>query len=231
MLAVTTHNRAAYRKEIEEAARRGYVAATISYRLTQPDEQRKAKYPFPAQVHDVKCAIRWLRAHADKYHVDPERIGVTGGSAGGHLSMILGVTDESAGLEGDGCYPDQSSRVQAVVNVFGPTDMLHLHKTSEGAAPIVASFLGGDPETAAKTYKAASPISYVDKDDPPILTIHGTADTLVPPDQAERFDTAMKKAGAEHSLLLLGGQGHGFRGDAAAEAQRAMYAFFDKHLK
>ena len=224
-------NRAGYRREIEEAARRGYVAVTVSYRLTQPDEQRKAKYPFPAQVHDVKCAVRWLRASADKYRVDPERIGVTGGSAGGHLSLMLGVTDESAGLEGEGCHSDQSSRVQAVVNVFGPTDMLQLHKTSEGAAPIVASFLGGEPGEAEAAYRDASPITYVDSGDPPILTIHGTADTLVPPDQAERFDAAMKKAGAEHKLLLLEKQGHGFRGEALGEAQQAMYAFFDEHLK
>lgn len=224
-------NRGAYRKEIEEAARRGYVAMTVSYRLTQPDEQRKAKYPFPAQVHDVKCAIRWLRANADKYRVDPDRIGVTGGSAGGHLSLMLGVADESAGLEGDGCHADESSRVQAVVNVFGPTDMLHLHKTSEGAAPIVASFLGGEPGEVPEAYRDASPITYVDSGDPPILTIHGTADTLVPPDQAERFNAAMEKAGADHELLLLDKQGHGFRGEAAGEAQRAMYAFFDKHLK
>ena len=224
-------NRAAYRREIEEAARRGYVAVTVSYRLTQPDDQRKARYPFPAQVHDVKCAIRWLRANAAEYRVDPDRIGVTGGSAGGHLSLMLGVTDESAGLEGDGCHSDQSSRVQAVVNVFGPTDMLHLHKTSEGAAPIVASFLGGEPDQVEDAYRDASPITYVDGDDPPILTIHGTADTLVPPDQAERFDAAMKKAGAKHKLLLLEEQGHGFRGEAVAEAQRAMYAFFDEHLK
>ena len=224
-------NRAAYRREIEEAARRGYVAVTASYRLTQPDEQRKAKYPFPAQVHDVKCAIRWLRANAGKYRVDPDRIGVTGGSAGGHLSLMLGVTDESAGLEGEGCHSEQSSRVQAVVNVFGPTDMLHLHETSEGAAPIVASFLGGEPGEAEKAYRDASPITYVDSGDPPILTIHGTADTLVPPDQAERFDAAVKKAGADHELLLLEKQGHGFRGEAVGEAQRAMYAFFDRHLK
>ena len=224
-------NRIGYRKAIEESARRGYVAVTVSYRLTEPGENGKARTPFPAQVHDVKTAVRWLRANADKYHVDKNRIGATGGSAGGHLSLMVGLTDDSANLEGEGGHGDQSSRVQAVVNVFGPTDMAHLHKTSNGAAPIVASFLDGKPDEAAERYKQSSPITYVSKDDPPVLTLHGSSDRLVPPDQAERLDKAMKDAGASHTLLLLEGQGHGFQGDAARKANEAMYEFFDKHLK
>jgi acetyl esterase/lipase len=104
------------------------VAATISYRLMQFDQARKetttATPIFPAQIHDAKAAIRWVRAHAKQYQVDPDRIGVTGASAGGHLSLLVGLTDPSSGLEGDSGNPDQSSRVQAVVNVFGPTDMV-----------------------------------------------------------------------------------------------------------
>jgi acetyl esterase/lipase len=224
-------NRQTYRREIEEAARRGYVAATVTYRLTEPDEAGHAKHPFPAAVHDVKAAVRFLREHADRYGIAPERIGATGGSAGGHLSLMLGVTDEDDGLEGptDGDAP--GTRVQAVVNVFGPTDMTHLHATSKGAAPILASFLAGTPDSAADAYRKSSPITYVTKDDPPTLTIHGTADTLVPPDQAELFDQAMKKAGAKHELLLIEGQGHGFRGEANTKAREAMYRFFDEHLK
>lgn len=224
-------NRAGYLGYIQLAAKKGYVAATVSYRLTQPDAKGKAKFPFPAQVNDVKCAVRWLRANAAKYKVDPNRIGATGGSAGGHLSLMLGVTDASAGLEGDGGFADQSSQVQCVVNIFGPTDMPHIAKSTGGAAPIVARFLGGKPDEVPEAYKKSSPITYVKKELPPILTIHGTADTLVPPDQAERFDKAMREAGANHTLLLLNGQGHGFNGPAAIQANDATFEFFDKHLK
>lgn len=224
-------HRAGYRREIVEAAKRGYVAVTVSYRLTGPDDRGKAKHPFPAQVHDVKCAVRWLRANAARYHVDPDRIGATGGSAGGHLSLMLGLTDAAAKLEGSGGHADQSSRVQAVVNYFGPTDMIGLHRTSPGAKPIVASFLGGPPEEIRDRYLAASPMTYASKDDPPVLSLHGADDRLVPPDQARLLDKKMKAAGASHTLILLDGQGHGFRGEASAKARTAMYEFFDKHLK
>ena len=112
-------SRQGYRGQIMEAARRGYVAATISYRLMKFDEEKNetttAAPNFPAQIHDAKAAIRWQRANANNYHVDPDRIGVTGGSAGGHLSLLVGLTDARSNLEGDGGNPDQSSRVQAVV--------------------------------------------------------------------------------------------------------------------
>jgi acetyl esterase/lipase len=220
-----------YRNEIQQAAKRGYVAVSVQYRLTKPDSHRKAKNPFPAQVEDVKAAVRWLRANAEKYHIDPNRIGATGGSAGGHLSLMLGVTDSSAGLEGSGGNPNVSSRVQAVVNFFGPTDMAHLHETSKQAAGLLEILLGGPPAERAEQYRAASPIHYASKDDPPTLTIHGTSDPVVPPDQATLFDAAMKKAGAPHTLLLLEGEGHGFKREAAAKANAAMFAFFDQHLR
>lgn len=224
-------NRQRYRREIENAAQQGYVAVTVTYRLTEADKSGKAKYPFPAAVHDVKAAVRWLRANAEKYNVDPQRIGAIGGSAGGHLSLMLGVTDKSAGLEGEGGNAEASSRVQAVVNYFGPTEMTVLSETSRGAAPIVASFLGGSPKEKVDVYRAASPLTYVSKDDPPILTLHGEKDTLVPPDQAHRLDEAMKQAGASHETMILKGQPHGFRGPANQQASEAMYRFFDKHLK
>lgn len=223
--------RQGYHAMCNEAAARGYVAMTVTYRLTEPDGKGKAKHPFPAAVHDVKCAVRWLRANAEKYHVDPDRIGATGGSAGGHLSLMVGLTDADAKLEGTGGHADQSSRVAAVVNYFGPTDMVLLHQTSPGAAPIVASFLDGDPDAAAENYRASSPVTYVSKDDPPVLSIHGSDDKLVPPSQAETLDEKLKAAGGQHELLLLAGQGHGFRGEATRQAADALFAFFDKHLK
>ncbi len=223
-------NRARYRTEIVEAAKRGYVAITVTYRLTEPKDG-KATNPFPVAVHDVKAAVRWLRANAEKYGVDPKRVGATGGSAGGHLSLMLGTTDAKDDLEGDGGYADRTSRVQAVVNVFGPTEMPALGKASGGAAPILVSFLGGTNADKPAVWKQASPVTFVTKDDPPTLTIHGADDRLVPVEQAHLLDKAMKAVGVTHELLVLEGQGHGFRGDANEKARKAMYAFFDEHLK
>jgi acetyl esterase/lipase len=224
-------DRSMYDGEIQNAARHGYVAAAIAYRLTDPDDSGKARNPFPAQIEDVKCAIRWLRANAEKYHVDPNRIGVTGGSAGGHLSLLAGVTGRSNQFEGNGGNPGVSSQVQAVVNYFGPTDLPKLHATSKHAAGVVEVLLNGPPEKSPELYKTASPVTYVSKDAPPILTIHGTADPVVPVDQATEFDAAMKKAGGSHEMLLLDGEQHGFTPKGYQAAAEATYKFFDKHLK
>lgn len=227
-------NRQVYQGQIQEAAKRGYVAMTISYRLMVYDEAKKetttASPIFPAQIHDAKAAIRWLRANASKYKADPNRIGVTGASAGGHLSLLVGLTDPSAKLEGESGNPDQSSRVQAVVNVFGPTEMASCQNKSS-VAFLFRLFLGGTPEEATERYTAASPITYVSKDDPPVLTLHGDRDALVPVEQAKLLDEKMKAAGAEHQLLVFQGQGHGFTGPAGQKAADATWEFFDKHLK
>jgi acetyl esterase/lipase len=224
-------DRSMYDGEIQNAARHGYVAVAIAYRLTDPDDSGKARNPFPAQIEDVKCAIRWLRANAEKYHVDPNRIGATGGSAGGHLSLLAGVAGRESQFEGNGGNPGVSSQVQAVVNYFGPTDLSHLYATSKPAAGVVEVLLGGPPEKTPELYKSASPVSYVSKDAPPMLTIHGTADPVVPVDQATEFDAAMKKAGASHEMLLLDGEKHGFTPKGYQKAGEATYKFFDKHLK
>jgi len=227
-------NRQMYRGQIQEAAQRGYVAATISYRLMKYDEAKNetttADPIFPAQIQDAKAAIRWVRANAKKCDVDPDRIGVTGTSAGGHLSLLVGLTDPASGLEGDSGNPDQSSRVQAVVNVFGPTDMVYCFEKS--LAPwIVRLFMGGTPAEVGERYKAASPITYVSKDDPPVLTLHGDQDGLVPVEQARVLDEKMKAAGASHTLIVFPGQGHGFEGEDGKKAVDATWEFFDRHLK
>ena len=224
-------SRDGYHKDIQEAAKRGYVAVTVSYRLTDPDEHGKARQPFPAQVEDVKCAVRWLRANAEKYHIDPNRIGATGGSAGGHLSLMLGVLGDSQKFEGGGGHPGVSSRVQAVVNYFGPTDLTHLYSSSKRVAGILDVLLNGSPEQVGASYQEASPVTYVSKDTPPTLTLHGTADPIVPVDQATEFDAAMKKAGASHTLTLMEGEGHGFKKEADRKAREATFKFFDEHLK
>jgi len=227
-------SRQGYRGQIQEAAKRGYVAATISYRLMQYDETKRdtatATPIFPAQIHDAKAAIRWLRANAKKYNVAPGRIGVTGGSAGGHLSLLVGLTDPAAHLEGESGNREQSSRVQAIVNVFGPTDMEFCYEKSS-VAWIFRLFMGGTPDEAGARYTVASPITYVSEDDPPVLTLHGDQDALVPVEQARMLDEKMKAAGASHTLMVFEGQGHGFRGEHQQKAKNATWAFFDRHLK
>jgi acetyl esterase/lipase len=227
-------NRAGYATQIEEAARRGYVAVTITYRLMQFDNAKKetatATQNFPAQIHDAKAAVRWLRANAEKYKIDPDRIGVTGGSAGGHLSLLVGLTDPDSKLEGESGNPEQSSRVQAVVNVFGPTEMVTCYEHSS-VAWIFRLFLGGTPTEAAANYSLSSPVTFVSKDDPPVLTLHGDKDELVPVQQAELLDEKLKAAGAKHTLMVFKGQGHGFQGASAVEANKAMWDFFEVNLK
>jgi acetyl esterase/lipase len=227
-------NRQGYLADCREAARRGYVALTISYRLMQFDNSKKetttAAPIFPAQIHDAKTAIRWLRANALKYNVDENRIGVTGGSAGGHLALLVGLTGVEAKLEGRHGHPDASSRVQAVVNVYGPTEMASLHATSS-VSWIFRLFLGGTPQQVPDRYQEASPTTYASAEDPPVLTIHGDRDRLVPLQQAHLLDQKLKAAGAPHTLLVLPGQGHGFRGQAQQRAAEAKWRFFKKHLK
>jgi acetyl esterase/lipase len=171
-----------------------------------------------------------MRANAKKYHINPDRIGVTGGSAGGHLSLLVGLTDPSSGLEGQSGNPEQSSRVQAVVDYFGPTDMAACHKKSS-VAWVFRLFLGGTPDEVGERYKAASPITYVSKDDPPVLTLHGDQDALVPVEQAKSLDERLNAVGASHTLMVFKGQGHGFGGEYGKKAADATWKFFDEHLK
>src|SRR5262245_4479704 len=159
----TGGNRKVHVPQILDFAKRGYVSATIQYRLVP-------KAIFPAQVEDVKCGIRYLRANADKYKIDPNKIGAVGFSAGAHLSMLLGTMDKKDGLEGTGGNADQSSKVQAVVAFFGPTDLAAEFPTTPVDVPkLIREFLGGTKDERPESYKAVSPITYVDKDDAPTL--------------------------------------------------------------
>lgn len=227
-------DREGYRSLIEAASQRGYVGVAVSYRLMTFDEEQKetttATNPFPTQVHDVKAAVRWLRANADRYQIDPQRIGATGRSAGGHLALMLGLTDADDGLEGDGGHADESSRVQAVVNVFGPTDLKGCYETSS-VSWIFRLFMGGTPEEAAETYRTASPVTYASEDDPPVLTLQGSDDLLVPLSQAQSLDEKLKAVGASHTLTVFEGQGHGFGGVQRERELEAMWNFFDEHLR
>jgi acetyl esterase/lipase len=204
-------------------AEHGYVAATISYRL-----YRVA--PFPAAVEDAKCAVRWMRANAAKLGIDPDRIGVAGGSAGGHLSMMVAYAPDTPELEGAGGHGDESSRVQAVVNIYGPTDLTTEFARGNRA---VSDFLGGKSyDDAPETYRLASPITHVTKDDPPTLILHGSIDSTVPIEQAELLVERLKQTGLEYDYDRVEGWPHAM--DVEANVNRhclaKMFEFFNKHL-
>lgn len=208
--------------QIQEAAKRGYVSVSVGYRFAP-------KYPFPAQVEDVKCAVRWLRAKKDELKIDPDRIGAIGYSAGAHLSMMLGTMDSSDGLEGNGGWNDQSSKVQCVVAYFGPTNFLSPYP--EVTQPIIEQFLGGKLADKEDNYRKASPITYVNEGDAPTLIFQGTKDILVPYEQAFEMTTALTKANVPGRVELLLGAGHGWKEEDMRQTQNLALAFFDKYLK
>jgi acetyl esterase/lipase len=217
-------DRQGYNGLIKTLAQHGYFAATITYRLAP-------KYQFPAAVYDCKAAVRWLRANAGKYKVDPQRIGVTGGSAGGHLVHFLGVTSDQKEFEGDGGYSDQSSRVQCVVSYFGPSDFTKSYGKSVDAAEVLPLFLGGNLEQAREKHIRSSPLYWVTPNAAPTLCIHGTKDPYVAYEQAVWIVDKLLNCGVEAQLMTIDGAGHGFSGENAAKADAAMSAFFDRHLK
>ncbi len=211
-----------YRYYCVKFAEQGYVVATISYRL-------RDVALFPAAVEDTKCAVRWMRANAAKFDGDSDRIAMIGGSAGGHLAMMTGYSADDTALEGTGGNPDVSSRVQAVVNLYGPVDM-----TTEYARnhELIISYLGKSYAEAPDLYERCSPLHYVSADDSPTLIFHGSLDELVPISQAERLDEALEKAGVEHEFYPLKGWPHTM--DAAQVVNdycmARMLDFFEKHL-
>jgi acetyl esterase/lipase len=207
---------------IREAAMKGYVAVAVGYRLAP-------KNPFPAQVEDVKCAVRWMRAHADELKLDPKRIGAIGFSAGAHLSMMLGVMDKDDGLEGEGGWQDQSSKVQAVVAYFGPTDFLGEYPP--GSQEIVRNFIGGTKAERTAEYMRASPITYVNTGDAPMLLFQGTNDVLVPYEQAYFMARALTEAKVPGRVELLLGADHGWGGQDLDHTHNESYAFFSRWLK
>ena len=203
-------------------AQKGYVCVSVNYRLS-------GEAPFPAAVEDVKCAVRWLRAHAQDYGVDPNRIGAMGISAGGHLVLMLGLAPKEAGLEGDGPWQEFSSMVQAVVSSCGPASFIggRLEFLNRPGA-----FLSGPEETLEERTKQASPITYVGPNAPPMLIIQGTDDNTVPVAQADNLVEALKAAGAKDvTYMRLEGAGHGVFDQRIAETAPAMEAFFERTLK
>jgi acetyl esterase/lipase len=208
----------------EHLAKNGFVAVTISYRFA-PD------YQFPAQIEDCKAAVRWLRANAAKYKINPDKIGAVGFSAGGHLACLLGAADESAGLEGNGGNPKQSSKVQAVVSFFAPTDFTEKTWSKDVETLFIVPFLGGKFEDKKDAYRKASPIVYCKKDNPPFLFFHGTKDPLVGIDQSQKMEAALKKVGVSAELVTMEGDGHGWGGDKLTKTIDQTTKFFKDKLK
>ena len=215
--------RESYDKLCVTLAERGYVAITVTYRLAPA-------YRCPAAVQDCKAAVRWLRANAAKYHVDPARIGVTGGSAGGHLAQFLGVTAGVKEFEGEGNL-DQSSAVACVVNFYGPSDFTKSYGASTDAAEVLPLFFGGDLSTKRREHIVGSPLYWVTPNAAPTLCVHGTKDDHVAYEQAGWIVDRLKASAVEAELLTLEGAGHGFKGADMEKAENALLVFFDKHLK
>jgi len=209
-------------------AARGYVAATISYRLS-------GEAPYPAAIHDCKAAVRWMRANAKTYGLDPKRIGAIGLSAGGHLTALLATSAGVEILEGKGGNAGVSSAVQAAVPMGAQTDLLSarirdISATADRGA-IWRQFLGGPQTERTTNYKLASPLHHLDEKDPPLAFITGENDD--PSTRAQTIRSAMKKLDIDSSLKVIPGAPHPFLNRQAWFDQciDAAVAFFDKKLK
>jgi len=205
---------------------KGYIVASINYRLSQ-------HAIFPAQIEDCKAALRFLQANAEKYGIDPKRIGVWGSSAGGHLVALLGTTGDVKKFD-KGANLDQSSRVQAVCDYYGPTDFTLMSKfptkmDHDSPDSPESKLVGGPVQEKKEACKAANPITYVTKDDPPFLICHGDKDPLVPHNQSVILNEALKKAGVDVKFHTVQGGGHG--GWKDPQVDKMVDEFFDKHLR
>lgn len=220
-------------------AKAGYVAVSVDYRL--------GAGAWPTNLFDCKNAVRFLRANAAKYQIDPNRIAVAGGSAGGQLALMVALTAGKPGLEPMGAdtpYAGVSSAVRCVINMYGVTNLLTRQSVDAQGQPTATrrlmgnalKYFGADSD-AAEVLTIASPVTHVAKDSPPILTLHGRADTTVDYFQAEELDRVARERGAAHTLVLFEGVGHTFDfekwkkkplpGDMPATA----LAFLAKHLQ
>jgi acetyl esterase/lipase len=208
----------------------GYVAATVSYRLAPA-------HLWPAQIEDVKCAVRYLRAHAKELNIDPANIFATGASAGGHLSLMLGLMDPKDGLEGAGGHAEFPSTVRGVANFFGPTefkvwtaagetDAAKPEDKKSQAQQILEAWLGTSDRSSG-VVRQASPITYVRAGNPPILTFQGTTDEIVPASQATLLHEALEQAGVQQKLVLMEGEGHGWGGEKMDGSMQETVTFFE----
>ncbi|MCX7917045.1 MAG: alpha/beta hydrolase [bacterium] len=206
-------------------AQKGYFCVSINYRLSNVAK-------FPAQIEDCKCAIRFLRANAEKYNIDPDKIGAWGPSAGGHLVALLGTTGNTKEFDGKGGWEGYSSKVNAVCDWFGPSDFLTGIEKSEkqgSAYMVIGELLGGVIENIKEKAKKASPVYYVNKECPPFLIMHGDKDNVVPYIQSQILYEKLKENNVPVTLVKIkdGGHGYGFKNKALEFVE----SFFDYYLK
>jgi acetyl esterase/lipase len=213
-------NRGQFSYALDLAVAKGYVGVTVDYSSTVENLYHRALGIFPAQVYDVKSAVRFLRANAKKFDIDPSRIGVVGFSSGANLALMLAFTRTTDGLDGVDDYLQYSSAVQAVVNFSAATDLV-----SWNMEPYVSAYIGGSLESQPELFRKASPVEYIRPGTPPVLTIHGDSDTAVLPEQAFLLDRKMREVGAPHTLIIKAGYRHSFDFD------ETVWDFLDKALK
>lgn len=216
-------------------ATNGYFTASVEYRLS-------GEAHWPAQIEDVKLAVRWLRAHAQRFHINPDRIGVVGISSGGHLAACLGTMDASAGFDAAGGHTQFSSRVRAVVDLCGPVVFVrpvHLNGAKTDDAPVLVKLFGGTYREKTAAWHSASPIPHASPDDPPFLVIHGEADKLVSIEDSEELVAALHRAGVPVEFIRVKNGGHDLgpawfwqRAEPRfEELTRRAVEFLDRHLK
>ena len=205
-------------------AQNGYVAATISYRLTP-------LYQFPLPLHDVKSAVRFLRATAAKYSVDREHLGAIGVSAGATWAQFLAISRGNPRLEGNGPYQDQSSSVDCAVSFYGRSDMRRAYEGSRNAAEALPALLGGDRMSAMDAHLRASPLNWINPDSAPILAIHGTRDQNVPFEQSLYLVERLRSVGVDAELETIAEGAHGFKGADEERAFARTLDFLNRKLK
>ena len=210
--------------------------ASAGFAIASVDFRPSAEAPFPGQIHEIKAAIRFLRAEASTYGYDAERIAIGGNSSGGHLAALVGVTNGHAALEGEvGDHLDQSSSVQAIVDYYGPTNLASIlsQSTPHGLSvrqPALELLLGGQPDAVPELAELASVVTHVDATDPPLLILHGDQDPQVPINQSHELHGAYKELGLTVHFEVIHGAAHG--GPAFYDAERNELArrFLEKAL-
>ncbi|MEM9827710.1 MAG: alpha/beta hydrolase [Planctomycetota bacterium] len=216
-------NKRQLRQAAKEMATEGFVAATVGYRLAP-------EHRFPAAYQDVACAVRFMRAHAGDYRIDSKRIAAMGYSAGAHLAMMLGTVDPGDDFAATGGWEKQNARVQAVVSYFGPTD-LTTGAIPEASRRLVTDFMGGTRAQKPDVYRRASPATFLDPSDPPMLLFQGTRDPLVPFQQAIRMADLMTQNSVGGRVELLVGASHGWSGETLERTNRSTIEFMRKNLR